>query len=426
MYDNIRINKIFKDIKDIDKRFIILYGGAGSGKSHYMSQHVILNCLNKYNVKWCVVRKVARTIKESVFAELTARIREYNLSDFFTINKTDFSIICDVTGSKIIFIGIDDHEKIKSISNITKFWIEEASELTPDDFRQLNLRLRGESEEHKQMYVTFNPVHSRHWLKEQFFDFPKDNAYVLKTTYLNNSFIDDAAEQELEALKDVDQYWYDVYCLGEWGNLTGVIYTNWNVIDIFPEEPDEVIYGLDFGYNNPTALIKIGIKDNEFYLHEELLQSGLTNTDLIALLKTMNLKGRIYADCAEPARIQELRDNGFLSVREADKNVKSGIDFIKAQKLHVTENSINLINELNTYSWQKDKSNNTKDEPVKLNDHLCDAMRYAIYTSYKSHVEVPRISMTSIDYTKEPQRINSPVAAAINGLRTRNRFNRML
>ncbi len=423
--NTVRINKAYQGLQNNQSRFVVIYGGAGSAKSYTVSQHVILSCLNNPGVKWCVIRKVARTIKESVFAELVARINDYDLLGVFTINKSSYTIEC-TNGSKIIMLGVDDPEKLKSITGISKFWLEEASELTFDDFKQINLRLRGITKYNKQIYLTFNPVSGQHWLKKYFFDSIKDNAVIYHTTYKDNTFLDDEYVQELEGLKDIDPYWYDVYCLGEWGNLTGVIYTNWTVIDIFPEEPDEVIYGLDFGYNNPTALIKVGIKDNEFYLHEELLQSGLTNTDLIALLKTMNLKGRIYADCAEPARIQELRDNGFLSVREADKNVKSGIDFIKAQKLHVTESSINLINELNTYSWQKDKSNNTKDEPVKLNDHLCDAMRYAIYTSYKSHVEVPRISMTSIDYTKEPQRINSPVAAAINGLRTRNRFNRML
>jgi len=415
----IQINKAFREVKDCIRRFVVLYGGAGSGKSYYISQHIILDCLNNRNIKWCCIRKVARTIRESVFAEITARIQEYGFNDYFQINKSDYTITCIPTGSKIIMTGIDDPEKIKSISSVTKFWIEEASELSLTDFKQVNLRLRGKSEIDKQIFISFNPVHNRHWLKEYFFDNPKHNSVIIKTTYHDNAFLDDEYKAELEALKDIDEYFYSVYCLGQWGNLTGVIYSNWSVTNVFPGNCDEIIYGLDFGFNNPTALVKVGIKDRLYYIDELLYRSNMTNSDLIQQLKTLNITGTIYADAAEPARILEIQNVGF-NVVAADKSVIPGIDYCKAQQLRVTESSINLINELNTYSWKKDKSNKSLDEPIKINDHLTDAFRYAIYSHNKNHVSLPHITANGIIRT--PSQPIDHTLTRSERMKLRNRF----
>ena len=417
----IQINKVFREIKDVSKRFVVLYGGAGSGKSVYISQHIIIELLNNKNLKWCIIRKVARTIKESVFAELVARIHELDLADQFQINKSDYSITCKATKSQAIMLGIDDPEKIKSISGINKFWIEECSELDFNDFKQINLRLRGNSSIPKQIFVSFNPVYSQHWLKKYFFDEPKENAYVVKSTYKDNAFLDEAYKRELEELKTVDKYFYDVYCLGNWGNLTGVIYSNWEVIEEFPNEFEEVIYGLDFGFNDPTALIFIGIKDREFYLREMIYKSQLTNSQLVEEMKKLKINGIIYADTAEPARIQELINNGF-NVVKANKNVKDGINFVKSHKLYVEKNSINLINELNTYSWRKNNKGEAVDEPVKHWDHLIDSLRYGCFTHFNSGASVPRIGTKAIEYPSEEYKYNQSTQGIIN-LKTRFRFN---
>lgn len=364
-----KISGVFRDIRDSAKRFIVLYGGAGSGKSVYMVQHILLDVVSNPNVKWCIIRKVARTIKESVFAELSSQISDAGLTHKFNINKSDYSITCD-NGSRIIMLGIDDPEKIKSISGIHKFWIEEASELDFADFKQINLRLRGRSLYIKQIYLTFNPIHNQHWLKVYFFDDPKPNALILKTTYHDNPFLDDEYKMELENLRELDEYWYNVYCLGEWGNISGVVYTNWSVLEDWPEFFTETIYGLDFGYNVPTALVEVSTKDGEYYIKEKIYECKLTNSDLIARLKELGITNSIYADSAEPDRIQELRNAGFI-VYEADKSVKDGIDYVKSQKLYIHQDSTNIKNEMNTYAWKKDHVGNATDIPIKINDHAC-------------------------------------------------------
>jgi len=415
----VQISKAFKQVKECNKRFVVLYGGGGSGKSHFISQHIILDLLNTKNIKWCVIRKVAKTNKISTYDELTKRIDEYGLNSSFKINQTDLSITCKATKSKVIFLGCDDSEKLKSLSGITKFWLEEASELTINDFFQIDLRLRGKSEVLKQIFISFNPVHVNHWLKVYFFDTIQPDAYVLKTTYLDNPFIDEKYKARLEGYKETSPFHYDVYCLGNWGNLEGLIYTNnWTVTNVLPPTYDEIIYGLDFGFNNPSALVKVLIYDSEYYIDEVLYQSNLTNSDLIQHLKPLEVKHIIYCDSAEPDKIKELQNAGF-NATDSDKSVSDGIDFVKSKKLHITESSINLINELNTYSWKKNKNNQATDEPIKIADHLLDALRYAIYTHNKSKVSVPRIGVNGITYTKEHTPTSS--ASAINNLKQRFR-----
>ena len=158
---------------------------------------------------------------------------------------------------------------------------------------------------------------------------------------------------------------------------------------MFPkdDEVDDIFYGLDFGYNNPTALIEIRMKDGVLYERELLYQTNLTNSELIDLLKQLIVKktSPIYADPSEPARIEEIYKAGY-NIIGAEKSVKDGIDFVKRQKIKIANTSSNLIKEKKNYKWKVDKNNNVLDEPVKFNDHLMDAERYAIYTHLKDRV----------------------------------------
>jgi phage terminase large subunit len=166
--------------------------------------------------------------------------------------------------------------------------------------------------------------------------------------------------------------------LGLWGKLENIIYSNWEVVREYPESYDEVIYGLDFGFNNPTALIEIRIKDKQLYLREIIYLTGLTNNQLIEKLKVENIKGSIYADSAEPARIEEIRQAGF-NIYPAVKDVLDGIDFVKRYKLHIY-NSENIVKEISQYSYKKDKNGNVLEEPIKYLDHTLDGIRYGIFT----------------------------------------------
>lgn len=189
----------------------------------FAAQKIIRRMLEEPGHKILVIRKVAKTLRQSTFALLCQIISDWNLGEIFEINKTEMEIRC-INGSQIIHAGLDDSEKIKSIAGITSIWIEEASELEKSDFMQLDLRLRGKLKYYKQIILTFNPISVTHWLKIEFFDNPKEDAFTLKTTYKDNKFIDEEYIKVLLALKDTDEYYYQVYVLGEWGTLGKTIF----------------------------------------------------------------------------------------------------------------------------------------------------------------------------------------------------------
>lgn len=208
---------------DDKSRYLVLYGGAGSGKSVTAAQKMIIRMLEEKGHKFLVVRKVANTLRNSVFSLLRGTIADWGMSELFKINKSDMDITC-INGNQIIFAGLDDVEKLKSIHGITGMWLEEASEILQEDFQQLDLRLRGQTRNYKQIMISFNPISITHWLKAVFFDGKKSNSTVVHTTYRDNDFIDDEYKATLESLKEQDPYYYTVYALGEWGVLGQTVF----------------------------------------------------------------------------------------------------------------------------------------------------------------------------------------------------------
>lgn len=212
-------------LHDEAHRYLVLYGGAGSGKSVFAAQRLIVRMMSKKLCNVLVVRKVGDTNRTSTFALLRQVISRWGLYDLFDI--TDLRIVCKITGNECIFKGLDDPEKIKSVTfakgELTDIWIEEASEITEEDFNQLDIRLRGKGI-HGQITLTFNPVNILHWLKKRFFDNKDDRAVTIKTTYKDNDHLDDDYRRTLEGYKDTDPYYYQVYCLGQWGVIGKTIF----------------------------------------------------------------------------------------------------------------------------------------------------------------------------------------------------------
>lgn len=209
-----RSNDAFFPLYFDQHRYLVLKGGGGSGKSIFAGSKIIERCRRESGHRFLVCRKVARTLRESCFQQLIMQCRELDLP--VKVNKSDMGIEFD-NGSEILFAGLDDVEKLKSIYNITGIWIEEASELLEGDFNQLDIRLRGETQYYKQIIITFNPVSIQHWLKKRFFDTYDDRCLTHESTYKDNRFLDEDAKRTLEGFKDTDEYYYAVYCLGEWG-----------------------------------------------------------------------------------------------------------------------------------------------------------------------------------------------------------------
>ena len=221
-YKNLRDtnNETFLELFQNESRYLVLKGGGGSGKSIFAGRKILERCVSERNHRFLVCRKVGKTIRESCFTQLVGQISEHYSDTKVEINKGDMQIRFPETQGEIIFSGLDDVEKLKSIYNITGIWIEEASELLEGDFNQLDIRLRGETEHYKQIIISFNPISILHWLKLRFFDRAVDDATVHESTYKDNRFLDEAAKKVLEDFKETDEYYYSVYCLGQWG-ITG-------------------------------------------------------------------------------------------------------------------------------------------------------------------------------------------------------------
>lgn len=213
-------------LKDEKHRYLVLYGGAGSGKSVFAVQRYIMRLMQKKLCNVLVIRAVAATHRDSTYALFRQIIRRWGVESLFICKSSEPRITC-ANGNSVIFKGLDDVEKLKSVTfpkgELTDIWIEEASEIEEKDFNQLDVRLRGKGVK-KQIVLTFNPISALHWLKRRFFDTRDPRAAVLKTTYHDNRFLDEDYKRTLEGYRDTDPYYYAVYCLGEWGVLGKTVF----------------------------------------------------------------------------------------------------------------------------------------------------------------------------------------------------------
>jgi phage terminase large subunit len=260
--------------------------------------------------------------------------------------------------------------------------MEETTEFSTGDVKQVNLRLRGRGHQ-KRIVMTFNPILNTHWLKTEFFDRPRENVRITKTTYKDNAFLDAEYKAELESLQHTDPYWYQVYTLGEWGQLGNVVFTNFVIedFDYRPEDLENFGGGIDFGFNHPSAVVLAGMRDGEIYIYDEVYQKGLTNAELIEVAGSIDPDQQYayIADSAEPDRIREWIQKGW-DVRPAKKgkdSVRYGIDWMKGRKIHVHATRCpNTANEIQAYHYKEDREGRILDDPVNLNDDAIAATRY--------------------------------------------------
>jgi phage terminase large subunit len=369
------------------KRYEIVWGGAGSGKSHIVARKLLYRILKESHIKhnFLIIRKVDRTIKRSVFALMKNIISRWGLQSEFDINLTDKTLTYKLNGSQIMFSGLDDAEKLKSIEGVTSIWCEEATELTQDDFEQLDLRLRGNTGALKQITFTFNPISEQHWIKKVFFDDPIQGVFTLKTTYLDNSFIDDDYKTVMENKKKTNPRFYNIYCLGNWGTADGLIFSNVNARMIRPEEVAGLEYaqGLDFGYtNDPSAFNQtyIDMKNKKIYVYDGFYQKGMSNAEIAERIKSMQGHKRVTtADSSEPKSIDYISKKG-VNIRGAMKgagSISTGLDFLLEFEIIVNTHLIEFMVEFNNYCWGVDKNGKATNKPTDDFNHFIDSLRYA-------------------------------------------------
>lgn len=340
---------------------------------------LFVKMLDEQDIRILVTRKTRPALKKSCWLLMLDLLAKTQITH--TKNLAD--MVIRIGSNEMYFTSLDDAEKLKSFERINYIWAEEASELSKDDYLQLNLRCRGENlNGENQLYFSFNPVDEQSFWKE-LTENPPANTAVNHSTYKDNAFLKPEYVEQLEGLIEQDETYYKIYTLGLWATPTEIIYTNWDVVKEMVESFDERIWGLDFGYSvNPAALVEIRIKGDELWEMEHLYETGLTNPDLIARLKEIveNKTDMIIADSAEPKTIEEISRAGLNiipCVKGAD-SVRFGINSVKSFGCHIQDESVNLLKEKRSYKWRKNKNNEVLDEPVKIHDHLMDAERYAV------------------------------------------------
>jgi len=390
-FENV-LNPVYIPYLYDQKRYLVLYGGSGAGKSHFACQKKLYRTMNEEGHRFLIIRKVARTLRQSVFQLFMDYINHWDLTQDFKVNKSEMTITFEGNRNMILFAGVDDPEKLKSIEGITGVWIEEATELAADDFEELDRRVRGIYHTYVQFILTYNPILKTNWTYRRFFEKLTEDEIAditpLRTTYKDNVFIkDDRAYIKL--LEGYRGNARTVYTLGEYGMLENAVYTNWQMIDDkdFPDS-DEPVYGLDFGYIAPMALIKmvVDMQEKKIYLHEDYYKTRQTTPQFAADIEGLHLKDRrIIADNEAPDKIDEIRGYGYGYIEPCNKgkgSVITGIDFINQFTIYITKSSTNIKKEIEGYQRKKDKDGNIYEEPEKGVDHAMDAFRYVIYTIY--------------------------------------------
>lgn len=360
---NVQANPCFKEVDRSKKRYIVMKGSAGSGKSVDTAQNYILRLMKDPGRNLLCVRKSDVTNRDSTFAELQSSIFCMfgdHYKKYWYINSSNMILECKSNHNQIIFRGVNDEkqrEKLKSITfkrgKLTDVWIEEATEITQSDFEIIDDRLRGElpAGQFYQIRLTFNPVSAHHWIKKVFFDRADPDVLTHQSTYENNRFIDEAYHRRMLRRKEVDPEGYRVYGLGEWGGVAGLILKNYVVeeFDRSPERFDYMVNAQDFGFNHADCIGEVGFKDGELFLCRELYVYEMDTDEIIREAEgKFNKKLRMWCDSAEPDRIKMWQKAGYRAkgVNKETNSVHAQIDYLKQHRIHIHPSCVNTIKEI--------------------------------------------------------------------------------
>lgn len=379
----------------------VVKGSRGSKKSKTTALNFITRLLKYPWANLLVVRRYSNTNKQSTYTDFKWACNQLKVTHLFKFNESLPEITLKKTGQKILFRGLDDELKITSITVdvgiLCWVWFEEAYQIeTEDKFSTVVESIRGSLDVpdfFKQITVTFNPWNERHWLKHVFFD--KDtqraNTLALTTTYKCNEWLDEVDKQRYEDLYVTNPRRARIVCDGEWGVAEGLVFENVRVEDFDKDEllknkNNKLALGLDFGFtHDPTALVACLINDEtkEIHIFDEAYQVGLFTREVAGLIVSKGYqKATIIADCAESRLIEELKqEHGLRRVKASRKgkdSIMAGISKLQGYQIIVHPSCTHIMDEFYSYCYQQDKEGNWLNKPEDKNNHLMDALRYAL------------------------------------------------
>lgn len=376
---------------DYSHSFEFYKGSSGSGKSYFITQKLILRALRE-RINILVCRKYGSTIRNTCFKTFKEVLTQWQLLPYVKIRETDFNIKFP-NGSEIIMMGLDEETKLLSLSNLGTIFIEEIYEVEQDIFEQLNLRLRGKTP-NQQITGAFNPISkSGSWLYDFCCVNPPSSFYFSETTYHDNPFINEDYKARLEELKYRNPAKYKVYALGEWGvDDEGLVFHNWRVEDFDPQILSasglKHKCGSDIGYIDPTTIIEslYDEKNHKIYVCQEFYKTGCQLDEVAKAIRDMGLaKTEIVFDSAEPRTIDYFKTCGFFAkpcIKGAN-SVEARIRFLQNNEIIVRPQCVNLIRELENFSYEKDrKTGKFKDSLTHEFSHAIDGLGYSYSNIY--------------------------------------------
>jgi phage terminase large subunit len=357
-------DKNYEALNDQGIRFVINEGGSRSSKTYSLCQLVIIYCLQNNNKVVSIIRKTFPALRATVLRDFIEILKELNIYSMEDHNKSEH-IYTFSNGSIVEFFSVDDEQKIRGRKRDIA-WCNEANELYFDDFTQLNMRTESK------LIFDYNPSESTSWL----YELPPEESILIKSTYKDNPFLPQSIRAQIEDLKRTDEALYQIYALGEKAISKSNIYSQWTFLPHRPARFVNYVYGLDFGYNHPTALMRVYWCDNDIYIEPVIYESYLTTPMIIDRMQSAGVEKTItiVADYARPEIIAELNNAGY-DVHNANKVVKKGIDNMKTFGVFCQDDKA-IRKEYENYKWKK-VGDMITDEPVKMWDDAMDAIRYA-------------------------------------------------
>jgi phage terminase large subunit len=360
-------------------------GSAGSAKSYFITQKLIVRACRE-QIRILVCRRTATTIRNTCFSLFKDILAKWKLTPYVKIRETDFNIRFP-NGSEIIFIGLDEETKLLSLNNIGAIFIEEAFEVPKPIVEQLNLRLRGNTE-NQQIYMAFNPISKYHWLYDFCVENPPSNYVFIHSTYKDNPFLNAEYIAELEELYTRNPQKARVFCDGEWGiDTDGLVFHNWKVEEFKREEIDgALMIGMDFGFIHDISAIVAALlveSEKRIYIFKTWGDKGKTNKDLANIIRALGFsKSVIIADCAEPKSIAEIKADGINKIKPCTKGADSvlhGIQRLQNYEIIIHPTCEGIITEFENYTFEKDKATgNYTNKPIDDFNHYIDALRYSL------------------------------------------------
>ncbi len=388
------VPKFYPLLLDYSHRWEIYMGSAGSAKSYFITQKLIIRA-GREKIKILVCRRTATTIRNTCFSLFKDILAKWQLTPYVKIRETDFNIRFP-NGSEIIFIGLDEETKLLSLNNIGAIFIEEAYEVPKPIVEQLNLRLRG-STENQQILMAFNPISKNHWLYNFCEEEPPTNFVFTHSTYKDNPFLNAEYIAELEELYIRNPAKARVFCDGEWGvDTEGLVLTNWKVEEFDAMKLSALGYerrcGMDIGWIDKSAIIDTlyDRANRTIYVFNEFYKSGCQLAELAQAIKDMKLtKTKLYVDSAEARSIAYFKQEGIRAeaCAKGAGSVKAGLMFLQDNLIVVHPSCKSFIMELENFSYIKSKQTGewTEDTTHEYS-HAIDACRYGysdIYTQTK-------------------------------------------